>query len=68
MDINQMEVSTLIVLTHFLKGLSLDDQAVLKSGRGKTRRTSLLGKTRLTKHTRVPLGPLEFGHFDGCFL
>ena len=56
MNVNQMEVSILIVLTHFLMGLSQHNEAVQKSVRRKTRRTSLLGKTRLTKHMQVPLG------------
>ncbi len=57
LDVNQMEVSILNVLTHFLVSRQYQNKAVLRSGRPKEGRPSLLDETILTKHTQGPKGP-----------
>ena len=57
MNVKQMEVSSLIMLAHFLVDLQLHSQAVLESGRKKEGRPSLLDETILMKYMEVPKGP-----------
>ena len=57
LDVNQMEVSILIVLSHCPVGLQFENQAVLQSGRREGMRSSLLEEQFLRKHTQGPTGP-----------